>query len=392
MLPLIVSTLVFLIGLIIIFWLHNQYHLDIIVEPVPSTTLRAKGAAPLISVCIPARNEARNIGRCVQAVLAQDYPNFEVIVLDDRSTDATPEVLRRFAAQNDRLKVLQGVDLPAGWAGKPHALHQTAKVASGEWLCFIDADTFLAPQALSATYAKALETRADMLTLMTFQILGSFWEKIVMPLVMTALSVGFSPRKVNDSSTRDAIANGQFIFIKRTVYDAIGGHERVKDQIVEDKAISEQVKWNGYRLVVADGMQVASTRMYTSLPEMWEGWTKNIYLGLSDHPSMLLLGAFGATLAVLAALALPAWPLLGLTWLLNGGGWQAAAVMAESALLWAYLLKVRAGVAQKMKISGWWALSTPLGAGVFAAMMLTSAWKVLSGQGVTWKGRVYSKK
>jgi chlorobactene glucosyltransferase len=397
MLPLITSTLVFLIGIAIIYWLHNQYHLDIVVEPVPSTSLpstalREEGAAPLISVCVPARNEERNIGRCVEALLAQDYPNFEVIVLDDRSTDSTPEVLRRYAIQNDRLKVLHGADLPAGWAGKPHALHQTAKVASGEWLCFIDADTFLAPQALSATYAKAVETRADMLTLMTFQILGSFWEKTVMPLVMTALSVGFSPRKVNDPSTRDAIANGQFIFIKRTVYDAIGGHERVREQIVEDKAISEQVKWNGYRLVVADGMQVASTRMYTSLPEMWEGWTKNIYLGLSDHPSLLLLGAFGATLAVLAALALPAWPLLGLTWLLQGGGWQAAAVMAESTLLWAYLLRVRAGVAQKMKISGWWALSTPLGAGVFAAMMLTSAWKVLSGQGVTWKGRVYSKK
>jgi len=397
MLPLIISTLVFLIGIAIIFWLHNQYHLDVIVEPVPSTSLRGEASVPLISVCIPARNEERNIGRCVQAVLAQDYPNFEVIVLDDRSTDSTPEILRgtrrlRLAAQDDKLKIIHGVDLPTGWAGKPHALYQTTKVASGEWLCFIDADTFLAPQALSATYAKAIETRADMLTLMTFQILGSFWEKTVMPLVMTALSVGFSPRKVNDPSTRDAIANGQFIFIKRTVYDAIGGHERVKDQIVEDKAISEQVKWNGYRLVVADGMQMASTRMYTSLPEMWEGWTKNIYLGLSDHPSLLLLGAFGATLAVVAALALPAWPLLGLTWLLQGGGWQAAAVMAESALLWAYLLRVRAGVAQKMKISGWWALSTPLGAGVFAAMMLTSAWKVLSGQGVTWKGRVYSKK
>ncbi len=392
MLPLIISTLVFLIGIAIIFWLHNQYHLDIIVESLPSTSLREKGAVPLISVCIPARNEARNIGRCVGAVLAQDYPNFEVIVLDDRSTDSTPEILRGFEVQDDRLKIIHGVDLPAGWAGKPHALYQTAKVASGEWLCFIDADTFLAPQALSATYAKALKTRADMLTLMTFQILGSFWEKTVMPLVMTALSVGFSPRKVNDPSTRDAIANGQFIFIRRTVYDAIGGHERVRDQIVEDKAISEQVKWNGYRLVVADGMQVASTRMYTSLPEMWEGWTKNIYLGLSDHPSLLLLGAFGATLAVIAAVALPAWPLLGLGWWLNGGGWQATAVMAESALLWAYLLRVRARAAQKMRISGWWALSTPLGAGVFAAMMLTSAWKVLSGQGVTWKGRVYSKK
>ena len=111
-----------------------------------------------------------------------------------------------------------------------------------------------------------------------------------MPIVMTALSVGFSPRKVNDPNTKDAIANGQFILIKRSVYDAIGGHERVKDQIVEDKAIAEQVKWNGYRLIVANGYTVARTRMYTSLPEMWEGWTKNIYLGLSDRPSLAMLG------------------------------------------------------------------------------------------------------
>jgi chlorobactene glucosyltransferase len=126
-----------------------------------------------------------------------------------------------------------------------------------------------------------------MFTIMTFQILGSFWEKTIMPLVMTALAVGFSPRKVNDPTTKNAIANGQFILIKRSVYDAIGGHKSVKDQIVEDKAISEQVKWNGHRLIVADGEKVASTRMYTSLPEMWEGWTKNIYLGLRDQSSLL---------------------------------------------------------------------------------------------------------
>jgi chlorobactene glucosyltransferase len=387
MLYLIPSTLILIIGLGIIYWLHNQYQLDIVVEPA-----LPPDPAPLISVCIPARNEERNIRACVEAVLAQDYPRFEVIVLDDRSTDSTPEILHSHAAQNDKLKILSGADLPIGWAGKPHALFQAARSARGEWLCFIDADTFLSPETLSSVYTKATNTHADMFTIMTFQILGSFWEKTVMPLVMTALSVGFSPRKVNDPSTRDAIANGQFIFIKRSVYDAIGGHESVKNQIVEDKAISEQVKWNGYRLIVADGMKVARTRMYTSLPSMWEGWTKNIYLGLSDRPGLLLLGAFGASLAVIAALFLPAWPLLGLWWTFHGGGFMGAAVAAEAILLWAYLLTVRAMVAHKMEISRWWALSTPLGAGVFAGMMLTSAWKVLSGQGVTWKGRVYSKK
>jgi chlorobactene glucosyltransferase len=381
---LVISTIFFIYGLIIIYWLHDQYHLDIIVEPTATPP-----SPPLISVCVPARDEEKNIQRCVHALLSQTYPNLEVIVLDDRSSDATPEILRELATQNDRLKVIHGSDLPSGWAGKPYALYQAEKVTRGEWLCFIDADTFLAPDALSSCYAKALETGADLFTIMTFQITGTFWEKAVLPLVMTALSVGFSPGKVNDPARKDAIANGQFIMIRRKVYDAIGGHEKVKDQIVEDKAISEQVKWNGYRLIVADGMRVASTRMYTSLPEMWEGWTKNIYLGLRDRPALLWLGVFGAFLALMAALFLPAWPIAGAIWYLNGGGRMAAIVIFESGLLWAFLIYMRVRVAQGMRIAPWYALTTPLGAAVFAAMMFTSAWKVLSGQGVTWRGRVY---
>lgn len=264
-----ISTAIFIGGIFIVYWLHNQYHLDIVVTPASPPV-----NAPLISVCVPARNEERNIRACVEATLAQDYPNLEVIVLDDRSTDATAEILHELSIQNDRLKVIPGTDLPKDWAGKPHALYQASAAAQGDWLCFVDADTFLSPNTLSACYAKAIETRADMFTIMTFQILGSFWEKVVMPIVMTALSVGFSLRKVNDPNSKDAIANGQFILIRRSVYDAIGGHERVKDQIVEDKALSEQVKWNGYQLIVANGYSFARTRMYTSLPEIWEGWTK----------------------------------------------------------------------------------------------------------------------
>ena len=386
----ILSTLFFIIGIGVVYWLHNQYHLDIIVRPAAPPE-----NAPLISFCVPARNEERNIRACVEGLLAQDYPNVEVIVLDDRSTDATAAILADLATLDSRLHPISGSDLPAGWAGKPHALHQAsaaARGAPGAWLCFVDADTFLSPTTLSSCYAKAIETNADMFTIMTFQIMGSFWEKTVMPLVMTALSVGFSPRKVNDPGRKDAIANGQFILIKRSVYDAIGGHESVKDNIVEDKAISEQVKWNGYRLIVADGYSLARTRMYTSLPEMWEGWTKNIYLGLRDQAGLLWLGVFGAFVALLAALFLPVWPLLGIMWYLNGGEWMATAVVAESLLLWAYVIVVRAGVARKMEISPWYAFTTPLGAAVFAAMMITSAFRVLTGKGVTWKGRSYASR
>ena len=225
--------------------------------------------------------------------------------------------------------------------------------------------------------------------MMTFQITVTFWERVVLPLVMTALSVGFSPRKVNDTKRKDAIANGQFIFIKRSVYDSIGGHESVKDQIVEDKAISEKVKWSGYRLIVADGMKVARTRMYTSLAEMWEGWTKNIYLGLREQVGLMVLGAFGALVTVIAALVLPLWPLLGLFWFLRGGGGLSIAIIIEALILWGVLIYVRGMVAHNMNIPRWYALTTPLGAAIFAAMMFTSTWKVISGQGVTWRGRKY---
>lgn len=382
-----ISSILFVAALLIIYWLHTQSWLDI---KTPRVNPPADG--PRVSIIIPARNEAANVRRSVEAILAQDYPNFEALVLDDRSTDATPGILSELSQRDPRLVVLHGGELPPGWAGKPHALHQAARAASGEWLLFVDADTFLAPNALSASMAAARSTGADLFTVMTEQITGSFWEKVVMPLVMTALSVGFSPRRVNDASRREAVANGQFILIKRAVYDALGGHARLKNQIVEDKALAEQVKRNGYRLVVADGRGIAQTRMYNSLAHMWEGWTKNIYLGLADQPAMLLLGAFGASLALIAALFMPAWPLLGVYWYFNGGGWMALAVLAKSLLVWAALLYARLRVNAEMGIPGWYALTTPLGAGVFAAMMLTSAFKVLSGRGVTWKGRLYDPK
>ncbi len=382
----IASTIICIIGLCVITWIHTQYHMDIAVEASPPPA-----NAPLISICVPARNEQANIRSCVESLLAQDYPNLEVIAVDDRSTDLTLTHIKEIASREARLRPVSGQDLPPGWAGKPHALYQASAVARGEWLCFVDADTFLAPQAISSCYAKAIETKADLFTTLNHQVLVSFWEKVVMPLIMTALSVGFSPRKVNDPAHRDAVANGQFILIKRSIYDAIGGHERVKHHIVEDKAISEQIKWNGYRLVIANGAQFIRTRMYTSLVAMWEGWTKNMYLGLREHVGMLFLGAFGAALGLIAALFLPVWPVIGAIWYFTSGSPLGVGVMIEGLLIWGALLLARAQVARRMQIPAWYAWTTPIGAGIFAGMMLASAWKVISGQGVTWRGRTYQQ-
>ncbi len=382
---LIASTALLAAGLATVYWIHTRHFLDIVVETVPPPL-----HCPLISVCIPARNEARTIAACVAAAAGQTYPRFEVIAIDDASTDATPLVLADLQTQFPSLVSARGSPLPIGWAGKPHALYEAAALAHGSWLCFLDADTILLPDALASCYTKALETHADLFTILTHQTMETFWEKAVMPLVFTALSVGFPPRRVNNPRLADAIANGQFILIRREAYNAVGGHAQIRNQIVDDKALALLVKRSGRRLVLADGSSVARTRMYRSLGEMWEGWTKNIYLGLRDRPASLLLGATGALLLSAAAFALPLWPLLGWLGYVRGAGWAGLVIILEASLVWGVVIYARAQAAAGMGISRLYALTTPLGCAVFAAMMLASAWNVLSGRGVTWRGRTYT--
>ena len=388
------STLALIAGVLITRWTHSQSDIELV---VPASVPDLLPPAPRVSMIVPARNEARNIRRCVNALLAQDYPNFELIVVDDRSTDTTPQILGELLHQEQRrpgarqasgrLRVVQGTDLPPGWAGKPHALFQGAVQAGGEWLCFIDADTFASPGLISATLQTAQARAADLFTILTDQELGTFWERVTLPVIFTALSVGFPARHVNDPSRPEAIANGQFILVRRSVYAAVGGHQAVRDQIAEDKALAELVKGRGCRLVLADGRAVARTRMYTSLPEIWEGWTKNIFLGMQDRLGLLL---FGGVVGLLGALLLPFWLAGGLVWLATAGSLVPAIVVAQAALVWFYLVCLRALVAQAFQISPWYAFSLPIGALLFTAMLFASAFKVLSGQGVTWKGRKYS--
>jgi chlorobactene glucosyltransferase len=337
-------------------------------------------------VIIPARNEQRNIRHCISSVLRQDYPNFEIICVDDHSSDGTAGILAELAESNPSLQVIHGAELPAGWAGKPHALVQGVALARGEWLCFMDADTFASPELLRASYHIALRLQADMFSILTAQVLGSFWERAVLPLVFLGLSFGFPAKRVNDPSRPDAISNGQFILIRRQAYEAIGGHSAVIDRIDEDRALALLAKQAGKRLVLADGRQVASTRMYTSLGEMWEGWTKNIYLGLLDK---LWLLSFGALLGLAVSILLPAWLIGSIAWLISGAGAAAMVVAGEALVMWAFLLAKRLQACRGFGIAGWYAFTFPMGAFIFTAMMLASAVNVISGRGVTWKGRRY---
>ncbi len=383
----IISTLAMLLGLLITWRVHGQGRFTLVVAAETEHRLgTSPGNLPMLSIIIPARNEAGDIRECIDALLVQTYPNYEIIVVDDRSTDKTLPILVEMSTNNPRLRVIQGTELPPGWAGKPHALVQGVEAATGEWLCFMDADTIAKPELLWSTYHTAELRAADMFSILTRQELGSFWEKAVLPLVFLGLANGFPAEDVNDPYKPDAIANGQFILIKREVYNRAGGHAAVKERIDEDRALAATVKHAGYRLVLADGRLVAHTRMYTSLAEMWEGWTKNIYLGMQGKYGMLL---FGAVLGLAVSIVLPAWLVGGLAWLAAGGGGSAAIVSAEAALLWGYLLWERSLSCRYFDISGWYALTFPLGALIFTLMMMASTFDVLSGRGVSWKGRRY---
>ena len=386
---LILSTLFFFAGIAITYWVHHQQVIEILIpesDPPPSSS------APLISVIVPARNEARNICQCIEALASQTYPNMEIIVVDDRSTDNTLKLLQELASHWDmerapKFRIIPGNELPPGWAGKPHAIFQGVTEARGEWFCFVDADTFAHPALLASTFQSAKDRSADLLTILTDQRLVSFWEKVIMPLVYTALSVGFPSDRVNDPSKPDAIANGQFILIRRRAYEAVGGHEAVRAEIAEDRALAVIVKQRGYRLVLADGRHLATTRMYTTFSEIWEGWTKNIYLGLQDR---LWLLAFGVLTGLIGALALPIWLIFSLFMSVTSGSWMAYLAVAQALIVWGYLIHERVKACRALNINSLYALSLPLGALVFTMMMVASAFKVLSGKGVSWRGRSYT--
>jgi chlorobactene glucosyltransferase len=245
-----------------------------------------------VSVLVPARNEALNIERCVRSLLRQEYAPFEILVLDDGSTDATPELLRRLVMESGgKVRVMQGEPLPDGWHGKSWACAQLGRRAKGELLLFTDADTMHEPDALRRTVGAMEVSGADMLSLMPHQELCSFWEKLVVPLVHVILMC-YLPLRMVRTSRRAAFcfANGQFILFRRKFYERINGHAAVRDAIVEDVWLCKSVKKAGGRVVAFNGTAIVSCRMYRNFKEIWEGFSKNLFAALAySTPGLFIL-------------------------------------------------------------------------------------------------------
>jgi chlorobactene glucosyltransferase len=342
--------------------------------------------APLVSLVSPARNEARSIRRCVESALASTYPRLEVIVVDDHSTDDTAAIVRSLAARDARLRVVTPPPLPAGWFGKQWACAAGARTAAGAVLGFMDADTWQSPDLITRV-VNAMETRgAELLSVLGTQEVGSFWERIVQPQVFAIMLQRFGGTElVNRSrSVSQKIANGQCLWFRRAAYDALGGHAAVRDKVAEDLALAQLAFRSGHTTALVLGLAQLSTRMYTSLRELIEGWGKNIYAGGRDA---MPLGALGRAIYPLLlvtpglfGLVPPIVLALGLLGVVGHGALVWASIAFAANLVWWVL------VYTWLRISPTYALLHPLGA---AMMLWIALWSIVRGRRVRWKEREY---
>jgi cellulose synthase/poly-beta-1,6-N-acetylglucosamine synthase-like glycosyltransferase len=261
-------------------------------DPVitPATYDQRVTPAPSVSVVIPARNEKENIRGCLESVLAQDYPNFDVTVVDDRSEDRTAEIAEEFAARDRRVRLIRNRELPEGWTGRNHALHLGTLDAPGEFLLFLDADTVHDPRNLSQTVTCAVTENIDMLSLIGRLKDSTFWQKVMHPVAAVLLMVQYPLSEVNDPKSKKAFANGQYVLIRRKVYDAVGGRAAVRSAFV-DLALAGNVKDAGFRLRVAhSGEQLSQTWGPRTLRGIWRMWVR-VYLGVFHHSGRKILAA-----------------------------------------------------------------------------------------------------
>jgi glycosyltransferase involved in cell wall biosynthesis len=329
---------------------------------------------PLVSVIIPARNEEASLQACLASLLAQQNVAFEIIVVDDHSTDRTREIAASFSG--NRIRTIEAGPLPSGWIGKNNAVAAGAKIARGQWLLFTDADTIHLPGSLARSIAEANRHHAAMLSYSPEQIVDSFWEKAVMPVIFAELAATFRPSQVSDPNSPAAAANGQYILITREAYDAVGGHAAIANSLLEDVALARAVKKSGRKIFFRFAAAVR-TRMYRNFSQLREGWTKNLVL-LFPSPARMaalrvtefILIVSSATISLIAASRQHARPAL-------------AAATIFVILYALFLARIR-----RAHFSWDANLLAIFGLPLFSYLLVRSAQAHAQGN-VNWKGRTY---
>ena len=330
---------------------------------------------PQVSVIVPARNEEACLGSCLQSLVAQIGVRFEIIVVDDGSTDRTREIAESFSS----VRVISPGPLRRGWSGKNNALVAGAKGALGEWFLFTDADTVHLPGALAASMAEAHQQKAALLSYSPKQEVHGFWEKAVMPVVFAELASSYRPADVSNPASAAAAANGQYILISREAYEAVGGHGAVGASLLEDVALARAVKASGRRIFFRYGGDAVRTRMYRSFAQLKEGWTKNLVL-LFHSPVRLAVLRVTEFVLIIASLAIAV--TAG-----SHGRWQPAVMtLIVAIVLYGFFLR-RVWRAH----FSWDAnLLAVFGLPLFSYLLLRSKMAYEKGT-VSWKGRRYGK-
>jgi glycosyltransferase involved in cell wall biosynthesis len=342
---------------------------------MPATDTATRQLA--VSVIVPARDEECCLGACLESLIAQTGIAFEIIVVDDHSTDRTREIASSFSGQP--LRVIDAGPLPTGSTGKNHAVYAGSRAARGEWLLFTDADTVHLPGSLARSVAEAGRQGAAMLSYSPEQIVKSFWEKAVMPVIFAELAATFRPSQVSDPASPVAAANGQYILIAREAYDAVGGHAAIAGTLLEDVALARAIKRSGRKIFFRYGGDMVRTRMYRTFAQLREGWTKNLAL---LFPSPRRLAALRTTEFVLIVASLT----ISIATAFHRH-WRPAIVAGMlGVILYAFFFRRirRAHFSREANVLAFSGL--PL----FSYLLLRSARAHAKGR-VLWKGRTYSE-
>jgi glycosyltransferase involved in cell wall biosynthesis len=365
--------------------IKGRKRMDLLRKPLP-----ALADLPLVTILIPAKDEGERIRGCLRSALAQDYPQFEVIAVDDRSTDQTGSVMDEMASTDARLRVMHIKEgsLPTGWFGKSFALHNAVPSARGKWFCFVDSDVVLEPDVVSATIAVAEYKRFDLVSLLPRLESGSFWESLLVPLGGAATSAMYLLPFTNYNESKIAFANGQYLCVRRDVYEAVGGHEAVGGMFSEDVQIAKRVKKMGYRPRLSIGTDYAAVRMYSSPTAVFKGWARNFYAGSLGKPwrilaaiAFMLLCCFSAY----AAIGWGVWRQVHPVTSVGGMGWLAAG--AVHLILMTFFLSLMYRWSGNRPAL---ALLFPLGGGLLLAIFGWSLWLCTRGK-VEWRGTTYSR-
>ena len=327
----------------------------------------------MVSVIVPARNEQASLGACLASLTNQTGLTFEVIVVDDHSTDRTREIATSFPA----VRVSEAPDLPRGWTGKNNAVVAGVAVARGAWLLFTDADTVHHPGSLSRSLTEAQQNKAALLSYSPEQEVHGILEMAVMPVIFAELAATYRPSLVSNPRSPAAAANGQYLLIRREAYDAVGGHAAIAGDLLEDVALARKVKKSGRKIIFRYGADAVRTHMYRSFSQLREGWTKNLVL-LFSSPVRLAVLRFLEFLLIAAGIALAGFAFAG-----HRLRVAVFAAVVATILYALFLTRIR-----RAHFSWEADLLALFGLPLFSCLLLQSVISYKNGS-VSWKGRDY---